>query len=35
MIDAYEAAYDEPAVGFWTEIGQTFGFRRDKKLPEI
>jgi amino acid transporter len=35
MIDAYEAAYDKPAVGFCTEIGQMFGFRRNKKLPEI
>jgi amino acid transporter len=34
-IDAYEAAYDEPVMGFWTEIGQMFGFRRNKKLAEI
>ncbi|KAF2019450.1 hypothetical protein BU24DRAFT_386349 [Aaosphaeria arxii CBS 175.79] len=27
-IDAYEEAYNEPAVGFWTEILQMFGLRR-------
>lgn len=31
VIDAYEASYEEPIVGFWTEIGQMFGFRRNKK----
>jgi len=33
-IDAYEAAYDEPSVGFWREIGQMFGFGRTKKVIE-
>lgn len=32
VIDAYEESYSEPAVGFWTEIGQMFGFRRNKKV---
>lgn len=31
-IDAYEAAYDEEAPGFWTEIIQIFGFRRKAKV---
>lgn len=30
-VDAYEAAYDEPIDGFWTEILQMFGIRRHKK----
>jgi amino acid transporter len=34
VIDAYEATFDEPAVGFWTEIGQMFGFRRNKKIAK-
>lgn len=34
VIDAYEASYNEPAVGFWTEIGQMFGFRRNKKVDK-
>ena len=34
-IDAYEASYDEPTAGFWTEIGQMFGFRRNKKMAEV
>jgi amino acid transporter len=29
-IDAYEAACEEEAPGFWTEIVQIFGFRRTK-----
>lgn len=29
-IDAYEEAYSEEAVGFWTEIVQMFGFRRHR-----
>ncbi|KAF1851673.1 uncharacterized protein K460DRAFT_298939 [Cucurbitaria berberidis CBS 394.84] len=34
VIDAYEESYNEPAVGFWTEIGQMFGFRRNKKAEK-
>ncbi|OQE26367.1 hypothetical protein PENSTE_c005G10168 [Penicillium steckii] len=31
VIDAYEASFIEYAPGFWTEILQMFGFRRDKR----
>lgn len=30
LIDAYEASFMDPPVGFWREIGQMFGFRRIK-----
>ncbi|CAG7558822.1 unnamed protein product [Fusarium equiseti] len=30
QIDAYEAAFEEVPVGFWTEIIQLFGFKRNK-----
>jgi amino acid transporter len=30
LIDAYEASFTDPPVGFWREIGQMFGFRRVK-----
>lgn len=30
QIDAYEAAFEEVPVGFWTEILQLFGFKRNK-----
>ncbi|KAJ5689858.1 General amino acid permease AGP2 [Penicillium macrosclerotiorum] len=30
LIDAYEASFTSPPVGFWREIGQMFGFRRIK-----
>lgn len=30
LIDAYEATFTEPAVGFWTEMGQLVGLRRKK-----
>ncbi|KAJ5168502.1 uncharacterized protein N7482_004096 [Penicillium canariense] len=31
VIDAYEATFTEYAPGFWTEILQMFGLRRDKR----
>ena len=31
QIDAYEAAFEEVPVGFWTEIVQIFGFKRNKQ----
>lgn len=31
LIDAYEASFITPPVGFWTEIIQLFGFRRGVK----
>ncbi|RFU34137.1 hypothetical protein B7463_g2254, partial [Scytalidium lignicola] len=31
VIDAYEAAFMEDATGFWTEILQIFGLRRNRK----
>ncbi|KAH6989320.1 amino acid permease/ SLC12A domain-containing protein [Ilyonectria sp. MPI-CAGE-AT-0026] len=31
IIDAYEATFTEPAVGFWTEMGQLVGLRRKKQ----
>ncbi|KAI9757861.1 MAG: hypothetical protein M4579_003297 [Chaenotheca gracillima] len=31
IIDAYEASFVSPPVGFWTEIIQMFGFRRKAK----
>ncbi|KAJ4369218.1 hypothetical protein N0V83_006303 [Neocucurbitaria cava] len=34
VIDAYEESFNEPAVGFWQEIGQIFGFRRNKKVDK-
>ncbi|KAF7715230.1 Uncharacterized protein PECH_008723 [Penicillium ucsense] len=30
LIDAYEASFLDPPVGFWREFGQLFGFRRVK-----
>lgn len=30
IIDAYEATFTEPPVGFWHEIGQLIGFKRKK-----
>jgi amino acid transporter len=30
LIDAYEASFMDPPVGFWREVGQMFGFRRIK-----
>jgi amino acid transporter len=30
VIDAYEASFMSPPVGFWTEIVQLVGFRREK-----
>lgn len=30
-IDAYEESYTEVPVGFWVEIAQIFGFKRNKK----
>ncbi|KAJ5099028.1 General amino acid permease AGP2 [Penicillium argentinense] len=30
LIDAYEASFIDPPVGFWREIGQMFGIRRVK-----
>ncbi|KAM5353104.1 hypothetical protein ACJ41O_001820 [Fusarium nematophilum] len=30
QIEAYENSIAEPAVGFWTEMGQMVGFRRNK-----
>ncbi|KAF4468760.1 General amino acid permease AGP2 [Fusarium albosuccineum] len=30
MIDAYEAAFEEEPVGFWTEMAQMMGFKRQK-----
>jgi len=32
IIDAHEESYSEPIVGFWVEVGQMFGFRRNKKV---
>lgn len=34
-INAYEAAYEEDAPGFWTEIVQMFGFKRKGKVDAI
>lgn len=31
VIDAYEASFMNPPIGFWTEIAQMFGFRRHIK----
>lgn len=31
VIDAYEASFDSPPVGFWTELVQMVGLRRNKK----
>lgn len=31
VIDAYEASFINPPIGFWTELGQLFGFRRHIK----
>lgn len=31
LIDAYEASFTSPPVGFWTEMSQLFGFNRSKK----
>ncbi|KAK7415133.1 hypothetical protein QQX98_006077 [Neonectria punicea] len=30
IIDAYEATFTEPAVGFWTEMGELVGIKRRK-----
>lgn len=30
VIDAYEASFIDPPVGFWREVGQMFGYRRIK-----
>lgn len=30
LIDAYEASFVDPPVGFWREVGQMFGLRRIK-----
>lgn len=30
LIDAYEASFMDPPVGFWREVGQMVGFRRIK-----
>ncbi|KPM40327.1 General amino acid permease AGP2 [Neonectria ditissima] len=30
VIDAYEATFTEPAVGFWTEMGELVGIKRRK-----
>lgn len=32
VIDAYEESYNEPPVGFWTEIAQMFGFKKNKRV---
>ena len=29
-VDAYEATFIDPPVGFWREMGQLFGIRRNK-----
>lgn len=34
-VDAYEESYTEPALGFWTEIAQLFGFRREKRVGAV
>ncbi|KAF7534523.1 hypothetical protein G7Z17_g13353 [Cylindrodendrum hubeiense] len=34
VIDAYEATFTEPAVGFWTEMGQMVGLRRNKTATD-
>lgn len=34
-IDAYEAAYDEPDVGFWVEVLQMMGIKRNKVSGEV
>jgi amino acid transporter len=31
VIDAYEASFTEYAPGFWTEILQIFGLRRNRR----
>lgn len=35
IIDAYEAAFTEPPTGFWTEMAQLVGFRRNKTSAHI
>ncbi|OJJ42807.1 hypothetical protein ASPZODRAFT_76018 [Penicilliopsis zonata CBS 506.65] len=35
VIDAYEATYIEDAPGFWTEILQMFGMRRNRTSKEV
>ncbi|KAF1951187.1 hypothetical protein CC80DRAFT_425351 [Byssothecium circinans] len=35
FIDAYEAGYEEPRVGFWMEIVQIFGIKRNKKTAAV
>ena len=34
VIDAYEASFTKPPVGFWTEIVRMFGFRRNTKQSD-
>lgn len=35
VIDAYEATFMEYAPGFWTEIFQMFGFKRDRREVQV